>query len=95
MALRLRRAAEQFPDAGWPVSDDHLVVLHDGQVIGTLRRTTGGPQDGAWRWSTTGCYVPPGTMTLHGMADSKEAAKIAFGKNFRKWLEWAGLEESD
>jgi hypothetical protein len=46
-------------------------------------------------WSITGCYVPPGVMTLHGVADSKEEAKAAFGRRFRAWLEWAGEKEQD
>jgi hypothetical protein len=62
MSLRQRRAAEQFPKAGWPVSDDHLVVMHAGNVVGTLRRMDGDPQHGHWLWSITGCYVPPGVM---------------------------------
>ena len=93
-ALRLCRAAEQFPRAGWPVSDEHLVVLYGDEVIGTLRQIDGGPQHGNWFWSITGCYVPPGTMTLYGTAETKEEAKAAFGKTFRKWLAWAGLEAS-
>ncbi len=95
VALRLRRAAEQFPKAGWPVSDNELVVMHGGKVIGTLRRMDGGPQQGHKLWSITGCYVPPGVMTLHGVEDSKEEAKAAFGTRFRAWLEWAGEKEED
>jgi hypothetical protein len=95
MALRLRRAAEQFPKAGWPVSDDELVVMHAGEVVGTLRRVDAGPQRGNWFWSITACYVPPGVMTLYGTEDSKEEAKAAFGKKFWAWLEWAGEKEQD
>ncbi len=93
MGLRLRRAADQFPEARWPVSEGHLVVLYGDRVIGTLRCIDGGPQQGSWFWSITGCYVPPGTMTLSGTAESKEEAKVAFGKTLRKWMAWAGLDE--
>jgi hypothetical protein len=93
MPPRLRRAGEQFPRAGWPVSDGHLVVLHGDRVIGTLREIDG---RAAARELVlehhTGCYVPPGIMTLYGTEGSKEAAKAAFGKAYRKWLEWAGPE---
>lgn len=75
MPLKLRRTAEQFPKAGWPPSDNELVVMHGETVIGSLRRIDGGPQQDNWSWSITTCYVPPGVMTLHGTADSKEAAK--------------------
>ena len=57
MSLRQRRAAEQFPKAGWPVSDNELVVMHGGKVIGTLRRMDGGPQQGQWLGQVVGMTV--------------------------------------
>jgi hypothetical protein len=93
MPLKLRRANEQFPKAGWPPSDDHLVVMHDEHVIGTLRRIDAGPQRNNWSWSITGCYVPPGVMTLHGTADTKDEAKAAFGKTLRSWLDHIGADD--
>jgi hypothetical protein len=93
MPLKLRRANEQFPQAGWPPSDDHLVVMHDEHVIGTLRRIDAGTQRDSWSWSITALYVPPGVMTLHGRADSKEDAKAAFGKTLRQWLDHIGADD--
>jgi hypothetical protein len=93
MPLKLRRANEHYPDAGWPASDDHLVVLHDEHVIGTLRRMDAGPKSERWSWSITGCYVAPGVMSLYGTSDSKEEAKAAFGKTLRQWLDHIGAKD--
>ena len=89
MPLKLRRAADQFPKAGWPPSDSELVVMHDEHVIGSLRRIDGGPRQDNWSWSITACYAPPGVMTLHGTADSKDAC----AKTLRKWLDYIGAAE--
>jgi hypothetical protein len=42
--------------------------------------STQGPQRDNWSWSITALYIPPGIMTRHGTADSKDDAKAAFGK---------------
>ena len=67
--------------------------MHDEHVIGSLRRIDGGPSSSRWSWSITACYVPPGVMTLHGTADSKDAAKAAFGKTLGSWLDYIGAAE--
>jgi hypothetical protein len=93
MPLKLRRAADQFPDAGWPPDNGHLVVMRGDEVIGTLRRMDGGPQAGNWSWSITALYVPPGIMTLHGTADTRDEARAAFGKTLRAWLDHVGADD--
>jgi hypothetical protein len=93
MLLKLRRADLQFPKAGWPPSDDHLVVMHGEHVMRSLQRIHGGPANNAWTWSITALYVPPGVMTMHGREDTKEEAKAAFGKTLRAWLSYIGADE--
>jgi hypothetical protein len=67
--------------------------MHGETVIGSLRRIDGGPQQDNWSWSITACHVPPGVMTLHGTADSKEAAKTACAKTLRNCLDYIGAAE--
>jgi hypothetical protein len=95
MALYLRRTAEQHPTVGWPVTNDDLVVLHgkDGPVVGRIMRLDGGPQHDRWSWSITKLYVPPGTMTLYGTEETRDAAMAAFGERFRECLARAGIAE--
>ena len=93
MRLTLRRAAEQYPKAGWPPSDDELVIMHGETVIGVLRQIDGGPSGDRWLWSITALYVRPGVMTMNGTADSKDEAKATFGKTLRQWLEHVGADD--
>jgi hypothetical protein len=79
-----------YPEVGWPPDEDHLVVLSGERMIGSLRRIGGGPQHDSWRWSITAFYVPPGMMTMHGTAESKDEAKAAFAKTLRNWLTYIG-----
>lgn len=37
MALYLRRAADQFPRAGWEPSNDHLAIMSRETVVGIWR----------------------------------------------------------
>lgn len=93
MPLKLRRADLQYPKAGWPPSEDYLVVMHGETVIGSLQRLDGGPSHDRWSWSITALYIPPGIMTLRGTADSKEDAKAAFAKTVRDWLNHVGSDD--
>ena len=94
MPLRLRRSDLQYPNAGWPASDDRLVVLRGDTVIGSLRRIEGGPGHDNWSWSITALYVRPGALTMHGMAETKEAAIAGFTKTLRAWLAHGGENET-
>ena len=42
MALYLRRAADQFPRAGWEPSNEHLAIISGETCVGTLVRQVGG-----------------------------------------------------
>jgi hypothetical protein len=46
MALRLKRAAGQFPRAGWKPDNEHLVVMSGAIVVGSLMKNQGGPAGG-------------------------------------------------
>ena len=71
MALYLRRAADHYSAAGWKPGDGHLMVLHGGRVIGSIRRIANGPQQDTGSWSVWSCHVLRGMAPLHGLAASK------------------------
>lgn len=75
--LTLKRAADVFPDVGWPRTDTDWAVLAEGRVVGIIRQIVGGPSDGAWFWSLNGLGRPQ-KASEHGQAPTLDAAKAAF-----------------
>src|ERR1700733_3713905 len=92
-SLVLKPTHEQFPEARWLPSADHLVAMYGKHIVGSLTRIDGGPRHGQWSYSMTLLHVPPGVMNTHGCEHSKEQAKAALGQTLRRWLDWVGAEE--
>jgi hypothetical protein len=55
MALYLRRAADQFPRAGWNPSNEHLAIMSGETGVGPLVRRIGGTFGDRWLWSSPAC----------------------------------------
>jgi hypothetical protein len=85
MALYLRRAADQFPRAGWEPSNEHLAIISGETCVGTLVRQVGGTLG---NWSIT-CETTP----MIGYAETREEAQAQFAEAWRAWLKNAGLQE--
>lgn len=82
MTLRLVRS--DGPSEVW--------YAQSGEInIGTL--TLAGARNDRWHWSITRLYEPG--WQLRGGEDSRDAAMQALGTQFRRWLSFAGLEETD
>ena len=93
MALHLKRAADQFPNARWERDNDDLVVMTGEIVMGSLKRVTGGPSGGAWQWSITCVIAPPRQAALYGVEATREEAQESLALAWRRWLGRAELKE--
>jgi hypothetical protein len=87
-ALHLRRTDEQFPRAGWPSSNENLVIMSGETVVGALWKTVSATQRERWQWSIT-CI----TEASIGSADTREEAQAQFAEAWRTWLKRTGLQE--
>jgi hypothetical protein len=59
--------------------------------IATIER--GGPHSERWKWSIYWLYEPGWNWS--GSNDTRDDAMAALGTQFRRWLDFAGLEETD
>ena len=97
MPLRLRRASDQYPHAGWEPSDECLVVLSGETVVGSLQTQTLKTEAvglcRGWRWSITSVLIDPDESPRIGWTASREEARQRLAKAWRAWLARTGLKE--
>jgi hypothetical protein len=89
MALKLRPTGL---GSGAGKDDPDFVVYSGEWEIGRIYERRGFPDDVRWVWSLYGAR-PPGIHT-DGAAATLETAKAEFGASWKRWLEWAKLEET-
>ena len=94
MPLRLRRAADQYPRAGWKPSSDNLVVLSGDTVIASLKKETGGTAGDRWRWSITCVLIDPDESPRIGWTATREEAQQQLAGAWRAWLTKTELKET-
>jgi hypothetical protein len=95
MALHWIKATDRrdAPDA--PKYDANVWLLMSGQsrefVIGRVLRTRSGPHAGRFSWSLTGVL---GAMVGNvGETESLEAAQDELLASWRRWQDWAGVQD--
>ncbi len=89
MALILRRTDEQFPRAGWPSSNENLVIMSGETVVGSLWKTVSRTQGERWQWSIT--CITEGWIDGLGRRARGGAGKLR--PAWRAWLKRTGLQE--
>ena len=97
MPLRIRRACDQYPRAGWPPSDEHLVVVSGETVVGsisvqTIKTEAVGLKKG-WRWSITCVLLDPEESPRIGWSETRVEAQHQLADAWRTWLARTGLSE--
>ena len=79
--LILKRASTSRPSGEW--DDDDFDVLADGVVVGRIFNSNAGPVGSPWMWTLTFGYHE-GRTPMHGYAETREAAMLAFAKSWRR-----------
>ena len=61
--------------------------------IGRIYENRSGSEDMRWFWAL---HSPskPGTLRISNQVATLETAKAEFQASWKRWLEWAGLEEA-
>ena len=67
---------------------DHFVLVYDDEVVGSLYRINGGPNDDLWRWSLFDGGPQP--TWRYGVTYGYEEAKRTIGERFRRWIDEGG-----
>ena len=74
------------------VRSERRVFVRSGElIVGVLDRATHGPD--SWSWFLTGVSRPHDIW--QGYADTEDAAFDDFASCWKRWLDWAGLEQLD
>ncbi len=72
------------------VRSERRVFVRSGElIVGVLNRATHGPE--SWSWFLTGVSRPHDIW--QGYADTEDAAFDGFASCWKRWLDWAGLEQ--
>jgi len=72
------------------VRSERRVFVRSGElIVGVLNRATHGPE--SWSWFLTGVSRPHDIW--QGYADTEGAAFDGFASCWKRWLDWAGLEQ--
>ena len=74
-------------------SGTQLEVVSGSLVIGHVRKlvlSVVANKEARWGWHFSLTCGPPG-LQHHGHADTLEHAKAAFGRNWKAWVEAAGI----
>ncbi|SEP09373.1 hypothetical protein SAMN02799625_04648 [Methylobacterium sp. UNC300MFChir4.1] len=69
-----------------------FVAEEAGQHVGRIKRMDGGPQNGTWTWSCTGCqrgHEAEGVRPLNGMADTRDEAIEALAAAWARAKAWS------
>ena len=76
-------------------SGDWLLISGQSSefVVGRVLRTRAGPHAGQFSWSLTG--VLGATVGNVGVTESLEAAQAELLASWRRWQEWAGVQDRD
>ena len=79
----------------WHGVDDYAVFSGNLQMGRIYQDVTNNNADVRWFWSITGAFISPAVgAAISGRAESRQAAQAELAANWRKWLAWAGLQES-
>jgi hypothetical protein len=71
---------------------ERRVFVRSGElIVGVLNRATHGLE--SWSWFLTGVSRPHDIWQGHG--DTEDAAFDDFASCWKRWLDWAGLEQLD
>lgn len=69
-----------------------FVADEAGRHVGRIRRMHGGPQDGTWTWSYTGCqrgHEAEGVRPLNGESSTRDGAIEALGAAWARAKAWS------
>ena len=80
-SLILKRASASRPSGEW--NGDDFDVLAEGVVVGRILKVHAAPVGSPWMWTLVFDYHEDRTPT-HGYAETREAAKAAFAKSWRR-----------
>ena len=93
MPLVLRRVRGGEPDER---NEDNYEVLNGKLAVGRIYRVSGQTDETrAWIWLISGVNAGPGVMVSTGGGRTLEEAQERLSVNWRKWLAWASLKETD
>jgi len=73
----------------------HWTVYSDGWQIGRICEVSNAREALRWQWSLYGPVAGPREIRRAGRSPTFDEAKEQFADSWRKWLEWAGLKESE
>ncbi|WP_345820086.1 hypothetical protein ABC766_29275 [Methylobacterium fujisawaense] len=76
----------------FPDTHHDFVAEEAGQHVGRIRRIAGGPQNGTWFWSCTGCqrgHEAEGVRPLNGEAPTREEAIEALAAAWGRAKAWS------
>jgi hypothetical protein len=79
--LTLKRASASRSSGGW--NDDDFDVLCDGVVVGRIMKVAAALVRSPWMWTLAFGHHEDRSPT-HGYAATREAAKAAFAKSWRR-----------
>src|SRR5437899_11835446 len=79
--LVLKRASASRPSGEW--NDDDFDVLADGAVVGRIFKVHAAPVGSPWMWTLAFGHHEDRWLT-HGYEATREAAMVAFAKNWRR-----------
>jgi hypothetical protein len=79
-----------------PIDKDRkdYTVFSGAWAMGRMYEEPGSPQHLRWYWSLHSIFGKPLELRTDGRAPTLEAAKAEFQASWKRWLEWAGLEEA-
>ncbi len=75
--------------------EDDWLLLSGRFVVGRVLHDHGAPQPNRFSWSLTGPHSPEALVEPHGTTGDLEAAKAALLASWRRWQEWAGVQDRD
>ena len=91
------RATLRPAGLGAPADKDRRdYTVYSGEfVVGRIYEERGAPADLQRFWAITGIFGTPAHMRLDGHAPTLESAQAELGQNWRTWLAWAKLTETE
>ena|SRR4030088_1588599 len=96
MPPRWIKTKDHKPTLYGPNYDENDWLMLSGRfVVGRVGPAGGSPVKGRFDWSLTGPHTPEAPVRIGGTADDIEGAKAALLSSWRRWQEWAELQDRD
>lgn len=74
---------------------DDWSLISGSFVVGRVLPASGDRVQGRFTWTITGPHTPEAPVSTGGSAKDVHSAKAALLASWRKWQEWAGMQDRD